>query len=330
MQVEVSVILPFFNAEKTLCNAAQSILRQTFTSFELLLVDNNSTDLSSEIAAKLAREDKRIKVLSEKQIGVANAMNKGLENSVGTFIARMDADDISHPERLQKQVEFLKKNQEIGLVGSKVKYISHIENSAGFERFVNWSNSFCSPNEIDLNRFIEIPIINPTLLFKKEIYQKYGGCVHGDFPEDYEMQLRFLDRGVKMAKINAPLVEWHDYPSRLTRTDERYSSEAFFRTKAKYFVSWSKQNIVFHPNIMIWGAGRKTKQRAKLLEKEGIQIDGYIDVVKTKNALHYTQVPSAGKIFIVAMVANYGAREQITNFLIDKGYKNGIDFCLMA
>ena len=330
MQVEVSVILPFYNAEKTLFNAVQSILLQTFTNFELLLVDNNSTDLSCEIADNMAREDKRIKVLSDKRKGVANAMNKGLENSIGTFIARMDADDISHPERLHEQVEFLKKNPEIGLVGSKVKYISHLENSAGFERFVRWSNSFCSPYEIELNRFIEIPIINPTLLLRKVIYQKYSGCVHGDFPEDYEMQLRFLDRGVKMAKIDVPLLEWHDYPSRLTRTDERYSSEAFFRTKARYFVLWSKQNNPFHPKIWIWGAGRKTRQRAKLLEKEGMQIDGYIDVVKTKNALHYTQIPPAGKFIIVAMVANYGAREQIINFLIDKGYKNGKDFCLMA
>ena len=278
----VSVILPFFNAEKTLSRAVESILNQTFSDFELLLVANNSNDTSTEIALKLAKTDSRIFLLSEKIQGVAHAMNCGLKHARGRYIARMDADDFSLPHRLEKQLEFLKANPEIGVVGTAVHYISHSKKTKGFRRFVDWSNSFYSSRDIELNRFVELPIVNPTLCFRKEVYEKYGGCVQGNFPEDYEMQLRYLQAGVKMAKLPESLLEWHDSETRLTRTDVRYSTDAFFKIKAFYFAKWSEQNNAFHPNVHIWGAGRKTRQRAKLLKTEGLKIEGFIDVVESK------------------------------------------------
>ena len=315
MKPEVSVIFPYFNAENTMEAAVESILNQTFSSFELLLVNNNSHDKSYFIALALAKKDGRIRLLHETKQGVDHAMNCGLENSRGQFIARMDADDISHPERLEKQVRFLEENPETGLVGSYVEYVSHSSGTDGFMRFVNWVNSFYTSEEIELFRFVEIPVVNPTILFRRELYEKLGGCRQGDFPEDFEMQLRFLDAGMKMAKLPEPLLEWHDYSTRLTRSDERYTTEAFFRIKAKYFKKWSEQNNPFHPDIWVWGAGRKTRQRAKLLENEGLKIHGFIDIVKGKTTqkitLHFSEIPVPGNIFIVPMVAKYGARELI-------------------
>ncbi|MEE4285302.1 MAG: glycosyltransferase family A protein, partial [Mariniphaga sp.] len=135
---EVSVVLPYFNAENTLERAVESILSQTFPSFEILLVNNNSTDQSLTIAQYLAQKDSRIRLLNEPKQGVDHAMNCGLENSRGRFIARMDADDIAHPQRLEKQVRFLNENPGIGLVGSFVKYVSHNSGTGGFKRFVKW------------------------------------------------------------------------------------------------------------------------------------------------------------------------------------------------
>ncbi len=334
MNPEISVILPFFNTEKTLKAAVNSILCQTFQDFELLLIDNNSTDSSFSIAGNLAETDSRIYLLKEEKQGVANAMNCGLQNARGKFFARMDADDISMPRRLEKQLQFLNNNPEIDFVGSDVKYIPHNENTAGFKRFIDWANSFHSSKEIELNRFVEIPVVNPTILFRHELFDKYGGCFDGDFPEDYEMQLRYLEAGVKMAKLNEPLLEWHDYSTRLTRTDERYSTEAFFKTKAKYFKSWSEKNNSFHPNIWVWGAGRKTRQRAKLLESKGVIIDGFIDIVKNKTTqkktIHFAEIPEPGKIFIVSMVTKHGARKQIKEFLLNVNYVEGVDFILMG
>ncbi|MFW6289956.1 MAG: glycosyltransferase family 2 protein [Mariniphaga sp.] len=330
----VSIILPYYNAEETLSRAAESMLNQSFPNFELLLVDNNSTDGSYTVAQNFAEKDCRVHNLSESRQGVDFAMNCGLKNAMGKYIARMDADDVSHRLRLEKQVEFLEKNPEYGLVGSSVRYVPHSSNTNGFRRFVNWVNSFSTFGEIKINRFIEIPIVNPTILFKRDLYERFGGCRHGDFPEDYEMQLRYLDAGVRMAKLPEPLLEWHDYSHRLTRTNERYTTEAFFNVKAEYFRKWSCQNNVLHPRVWVWGAGRKTRRRASLIESGGITIEGYIDVVKNKTTvkttLHFTEVPPPGKMFIVAMVGSYGAREQIRQYLIKKRYTDGKDFVFLV
>ncbi|WP_346861988.1 glycosyltransferase [uncultured Draconibacterium sp.] len=328
---EISVVLPFFNAENTLQAAIDSILSQGFTNFELLLVDNNSTDGSYEIAEKSANSDSRIILLKETKQGVAHAMNCGLQNARGEFLARMDADDISFPTRFEKQIHFLNAHPEIDFVGSEVKYVPHNKNTAGFKRFVARVNSFHTAKEIENKRFIEIPVVNPTLLFRRELFEKYGACLDGDFPEDYEMQLRYLDAGVKMAKIPEPLLEWHDYSTRLTRTDKRYSTTAFFKTKAAYFSKWSEKNNPFHPFIWVWGAGRKTRQRTVFLEEEGLRIAGLIDIKKSKtDTLYYKNIPSPGRLFIVSMVNNTGAGEKIREFLVDKNYAEGKDFVLMG
>lgn len=328
---EISVILPFFNAENTLIAAAESIRRQSFENFELLLINNNSTDNSNKIAQQLTTNDSRIQLFNETKQGVANAMNCGLKRAKGKFVARMDADDISYPLRLEKQIQFLKKNAEIDLVGSEVKYIPHNKNTAGFQRFVNWVNSFHTSEEIKLNRFVEIPVVNPTILFRYQLYKKYGGCLDGDFPEDYEMQLRYLNAGIKIEKLPEPLLEWHDYSTRLTRNDPRYASEAFFKIKAAYFRKWSEQNNRFHPRIWVWGAGRKTRQRTVFLKEEGIIIDGFIDIKKSKaDALYYEYMPNAGHQFVVSMVSNTGVREQIRKNLRNKNYVQDHDFILMG
>ncbi len=334
MPPEVSVILPFYNAEATLKKAIQSILDQTFSDFEMILVDNNSTDQSRMIAEKSASWDKRVRIFHEEKQGVTFAMDKGLEKARGKYMARMDADDISLPQRLEKQVNYLNKCKEIGLVGAYVNYVSSLKRSDGFERFVDWVNSFHTPESIFLKRFIEIPVINPTIMFRREMYEKHGGCLDGNFPEDYEMQLRFLQAGVQMNKIPEKLLDWHDSPKRLTRTDGRYSDDAFFRVKARYFNLWSEKNNPFHPEIWVWGAGRKTRQRAAYLEKEGLIIKGFFDLeddkTSVKPCLGYLKIPVPGKLFIVSMVAKYNAREQIGKFLFDKGYIEGKDFMMMA
>lgn len=114
----ISVILPVYNGEKYLADAIESILTQTFTDFELLVVDDGSQDGSAEIVRKYAKRDERIRLLQhESNQGHAAARNSGLEAAQGKFIAAMDADDISLPERLRKQVDFMQSHSKIGLLG---------------------------------------------------------------------------------------------------------------------------------------------------------------------------------------------------------------------
>ncbi len=331
-QVPISVVLPFFQANQTLERAAQSILQQTFTDFELLLVDNNSTDGSAEIARKLAQSDSRVKLLHEPQQGVVFAMNRGMADATGSTLARMDADDVSLPERLEKQYRFLLDHPEIGLVGCNVRHVSSIP-SEGLQRFVDWVNGFHSEEEIWLNRFVEIPLIQPGVLFRAELVKQHGAYRHGDFPEDYELFLRWLAGGVRFAQLHEVLHEWHDSEIRLTRTDERYSTEAFYKTKAHYFAQWFQKNQA-GKELWIWGAGRKARQRVRFLEEEGLEVSGYYDLkahkTTEKRSLAFHDVPQPGTQFILSMVGRYGAREKISSFLESRQYRAGVDYLMMA
>lgn len=330
-QPEISVILPFFNAQHTLARSIESILQQSYPHFELLLIDNNSSDSSLRIATEFGQSDPRIKIMTETQQGVTHAMNTGLQHARGQFIARMDADDTAHPLRLEKQIEFLRQNPEIDVIGSEVNYITHLEKYEGFKRYVEWSNSFHSPEEIARRRFIEIPLINPTIFFRRRIYDELGPCRNGDFPEDYELQLRWLDAGIKLAKIPERLHNWHDYPTRLTRTDSRYSNLAFFKIKAHYFRKWSERHNPFHPHIYVWGGGRKSRQYAQLLQNEGLIISKVIDInPNKKNTLFYLNLPTPGSFFVASLVTNQGAGEQIKAFLLARNYTEGKDFLLFG
>ena len=114
----VSVIMPVYNGEKYLAEAIDSILVQTFTDFELLIVDDGSQDNSAEIIRSYEKRDSRIRFFQlERNVGSAAARNRGIASASGAYIALMDCDDVSLPKRLQKQVDFLQANPEIGAVG---------------------------------------------------------------------------------------------------------------------------------------------------------------------------------------------------------------------
>jgi len=228
----VSVVLPFYNADTTLKRAIQSILDQAYEDFELLLINNNSTDKSIEIARQ-ALDDDRVKLIDEANQGVVHATNKGLKEARGKYIARMDADDWSFPDRLLVQVELLDSQKEIGLVSGKVEYEG--ENpKEGFLKYLAWINGVTEPEEIYLNQFVEYPVVNPSIMFRRELVGQFGNYGEGNFPEDYEFFLRLQQQGVRMKKVKIPVIKWNDLPNRLTRTHPNYSEDAFDHIKAKY------------------------------------------------------------------------------------------------
>ena len=109
MEPQVSIIMPVYNGEKFLKEAIESILSQTFTDFEFIIVNDGSIDSSLKIIREYANRDSRIKIIDQKNTGIIGALNNALKASKGTYIARMDSDDISNPDRLKKQIEYIEK-----------------------------------------------------------------------------------------------------------------------------------------------------------------------------------------------------------------------------
>jgi len=331
---KVSIILPFFNADETIERAIQSIANQSFTDFECIMIDNNSTDGSRLIAANYERLDNRFKLINEVKQGVMFASNKGWEVSKGKYIARMDADDWAHPQKLSLQNDFLDHNPEFGAVATQVKHISHSENTGGMARFVEWSNSISTYSDIIKNQFIELPIVNPTVMWRRETAMQNGMYLYGDFPEDYEMWLRWLSNGVKIHKLNEVLLNWHDSDSRLSRTNSIYSDNAFYRIKTKYLALWLSKHNPFHPNVAVWGASRISRRRAKLLELQGVNICCYIDTKKNRQinqkVYYYEEIPSPDEIFVLTYIKQKEAREEIRTYLPTKGFIEGKNFILVS
>ena len=328
---KVSIILPFYNSKSTLEKAIQSIVNQYFKNFEFILIDNNSTDGGSNVAAKYSAKDSRISLFNEDKQGVVYAANTGLSKSTGTYIARMDADDTSFPNRLQDQVDLLDSQPEIGLVAGQVEYHGDDVNG-GFIRYVSWSNSVKEPHELNLNQFVEYPLVNPTIMMRRTIYEKYGGYSEGDFPEDYEYFLRLQSCGVKMTKLNSVVLEWTDSPNRLTRTDDRYSQEAFFKIKAKYLAKWLEKNNPKHPQVSIWGAGKLARKRSAYLHEYGVRVESYIDIQKSNipSVIYYEDVHSFRNSFILSFVTNWDAREEVREFLNQHSFVESADYLICA
>lgn len=331
---KISVILPYYNAEKTLDRAIHSVVRQQETDFELILVNNRSTDRSASIAKQWAATDNRIRLADEPRQGVVFASNKAAEKARGRYIARMDADDEATPDKLRLQLAYLSSHPDTDAVAGLVEHVPHSTKAAGFSRFVEWSNAIRDSREIYLNRFIELPVVNPTLMWKKEVGEQHGLYRAGSFPEDYEMILRWLDAGVKIAKIPRKVLHWYDSETRLTRTHAAYSEQAFYSVKSRYLASWLQKHNPFHPGVSVWGASRISRRRARLLEPYGIRFTHYIDTKKSrqlgKRVIYYRELPPAGGLFILSYIRQMDNRDRIRAFLTSRGYVEGKDFLMVS
>jgi len=333
----ISVLLPVYNAAATLVRAVEGIRAQTAHDWELLAVDDGSTDASAEWVMVAARDDPRIRLIRRAHGGIVAALNAGLAAARGALVARMDADDEVHPDRLAAQAEFLAALPDVGVAGCLVAYGGDSAANAGYALHVDWLNSIMTPEQHALNRFIESPFAHPSVMFRRELVARHGGYRAGDFPEDYELWLRWADAGVRFAKVPRVLLTWHDPPGRLSRTDPRYATEAFYRVKAHYLAQQLARDLQGR-RLLVWGAGRPTRKRASHLEAEGCGIDGYVDIDPRKigrklagrPVLAPAELPRPEEALVLGYVASRGARELNRGMLVKFGYTEGRDFFMCA
>jgi glycosyltransferase involved in cell wall biosynthesis len=183
---KVSVLIPAYNAEKYLGEAIDSILNQTFTDFECIMIDDCSTDNTWKIIQKYAKKDSRIVgVKNEKNLGIAGNLNKAISLSKGKYLARMDADDWAYPERFEKQVQFLDTHIEVGIVGGamevrdetleKVLYVrSYAQDDALLRKYM----------------FKQSPFSHPCIMYRKEVIQDNLYNEKLSPTEDYDLYFR--------------------------------------------------------------------------------------------------------------------------------------------
>lgn len=330
--------MPCYNAEATVARAVESIQTQSMHDWELIVIDDGSSDTSAKIIAALASNDSRISIIRSDHRGVVESSNYGFSLSLAPCIARMDADDLSRPDRLELQYKALQENSNLGAVSCIAEFAGDSEKSAGYAHHVAWTNQHKTPGEIALNRFIDLPFPHPTLMYRRVLIEQYGGYRHGAFPEDYEMILRWINSGVRIGKVDETLYDWHDPPTRLSRNDPRYHPMAFHRCKAKYIAEAIASVGCSDRELWVWGAGRPARKCARPLEQAWKPASGFIDIdprkigrkIQDRPVVSASELPTEEKAVIVSYVGTRGARDSIRAELVEANRIEGVDFWICA
>jgi GT2 family glycosyltransferase len=279
------VLLPVRDGAATLDAALDSVLGQTLPALEVVAVDDGSGDDSAARLAAWAGRDPRVRVLRRAPGGLVAALNDGLAACRAPLVARMDADDLCHPERLAAQLAFLEDHPAVGVVGTLVEGCT-LEGGPlgrGMARYLAWSNELRDPAAIARARFIESPLVHPSIMARRSVLA--AGYRDGPFPEDYELWLRLLGAGVAMAKVPRVLMTWREHPARATRRDPRYRPARHRALKVAALLSGP---LAQRPPVVFWGAGLEGKPLLRALRAEGCGIPAVIDLHPRKlgNTIH--------------------------------------------
>jgi glycosyltransferase involved in cell wall biosynthesis len=335
MSPRVSVLMPVRNAAVTIGEALGSLRAQTFTDFEIVLIDDRSGDDTAGTARALWPDDGRLRVLHSSESGLIAALRQGLGACRAELVARMDADDLCGPERLARQVAYLEAHPDIAVVSCQVSCFARGGIGEGYRLYQQWLNALTEPHAIAREIFVESPLPHPSVVFRKSVIDEHGGYRDRGWPEDYDLWLRLCTRGVRFAKVPDILLHWRDTPERHSRQHPRYSPDAFLRCKAHHLHSGPLAEL---DEIVIWGAGRIGRRLHRYLDAEGTGTRAFVDIDARKigRSLHgIPVVPPEGldayrDRFVVAAVGSRGARTLIRKRLRAMGWREGSDFLCAA
>lgn len=218
---KISVVMPVHNGEKYIKPSIESILDQTFKNFEFIIINDGSTDKTAEILENY-KADERIKTIETNHIGLKNALNKGIKKANGKYIVRMDSDDISKLDRLDKQYNFMENNSEVAMVGSQAILIN--ENGDEIEIFDYIKKE---DKEIKKQLLRTCPFIHPSVMIRKSILDKVG-YYKIRYAEDYELWSRIVPY-YKVSNILEPLIKYRKHQNQSTaKFNLKYRSYAIY------------------------------------------------------------------------------------------------------
>jgi glycosyltransferase involved in cell wall biosynthesis len=330
----VSILMPVFNAADTLPAALRSILGQTFRDWELVAVNDGSGDASLEILDRAARKDRRIRVLTNAHEGIVGALRSACSLASAPLLARMDADDLMHPRRLRLQVARMESARRIDVLATRVRPIG--ATGEGMRRYVDWQNGLLSHDDLVANFFVESPIAHPSVLMRREPFERAGGYRDAGWAEDFDLWHRLREGGARFEKLPRALLSWRDGDGRLTRTHPMYSEKQFHAAKVHYF----RRHPLGAGPVTVWGAGPIGRAWTRDLLRAGIAVERVIDIDPKKVGRTITDgrvkvvSPEEGLAtrsgVLLGAVGARGARELIRARLVRDSLTEGRDFLFVA
>lgn len=329
----MSVLLPVRDAERTLEACLRSLAAQTLTEHEVVAIDDGSIDATPRLLAAAARRDARLRVESTAPRGLVAALNHGLARVRAPLVARMDADDVAAPRRLEVQAHRFAVG-DVEVLASRVALVGKGIENAGMARYVAWQNMLLTHEEMTRDLFVECPLVHPSAMLPAAGLRRLGGW-REDGPEDYDLWLRAWAAGWRFAKLPQVLLEWRDHAGRLTRSDPRYAEEAFRVRKLRALLDGPLAGT--GRGVVVWGAGPIGKWWSRALRRAGCPVVAFVEVAPRRlgQRIHgvpvvgVAQAPGRGPLHLAA-VAGLEARERIRAAGRAAGLEDGRDLIAVA
>jgi len=331
---EISILLPVFDAARTLPACLASIARQTLPNWECVLVDDGSNDASRAIAHRAARDDERIRVIETPHRGLVAALNSGIDDCRGALVARMDADDLMHRERLERQAKMLADEPTLAGVGSRVRLFPRKPLTAGMRSYERWINAMDDRARIVADRFVECPVLHPTWMLRRDVLRAHRYRDRG-WPEDYDLLLRLQQAGLELAVVPRRLLAKRCDPERLSQVDAAYSIDRFTACKAEFIAA----SLLEHANdYVLWGYGGTGRALRRALLQHGKQPAAIVELHPGRigNRIHGSLViePAAldgwRHLPLVVSVAGEAPRALIRKDLAARGWRELVDYVCAA
>jgi len=237
---KISVLLPVYNAENFIAESIQSILDQTEPDFELLVIDDCSTDRSLEIIESF--QDFRIILRKKKSnSGYTESLNWGIDQARGKYIARMDADDISLPQRFEKQVCFLEQHQEIAICGTD----AIVE---GSKLKFNYPEE---PEKLWANLLLGSSLIHPTIMGRTEVFKQFKYDITKEPAEDYDLFTRLAARGKPLANLAEPLLIYRVHNNQISNVQNQKQVESAQQSMFRMFRLFDYDRFKYSDELVI-------------------------------------------------------------------------------
>lgn len=318
----VSIVMPFKNTASFLDECFSSIRNQSYINWELLAVNDHSTDDSLEIANRYAQQDERIQIFTNDGAGIIAALQKAYQKSSGDFITRMDSDDLMTQNKLSVMVKQLLQSGKGNIAHGLVKYFSEDELGDGFRKYETWLNGLSKEGTNFNEIYKECVIVSPCWMVYRSDFDECSGFNSTIYPEDYDLAFRFYAAGLKCIPSQDVLHHWRDYSTRTSRTHKHYAFNVFLDIKVYYFL---KLNYNSEKNLVVWGAGKKGKLVAELLMKNNIPFSWICDnpkkigkTIYDKELQSFTDLAHIENSQSIITVANPEAQKEIEKFFIER------------
>jgi glycosyltransferase involved in cell wall biosynthesis len=330
----VSILLPAFDAEATLGACLRSVERQTEPGWECVVVDDGSADGTRAVAERFARRDPRFAVVAAPHRGLVAALDAGLARCRGRFVARMDADDLMHRERLAAQVRALDAAPELAAVGCHVRCFPRTGLRDGLRTYERWLDGIDSAERLRRDAFVECPVAHPTLTIRTPVLRALG-YRDQPWPEDYDLILRLLAAGHEVGVVPRRLLAWRDGPRRLWRTAARYRPESFTACKAAFLAAGL---LAASDRYVLWGHGGTGRALCRAIARHGKRPAHIVELHPGRlgQVIHGAPViPPEGlarlpRRPIVVSVAGETARRRIRDALAAMDFRETRDFVCAA